>query len=264
VAQYDKVIPPGQEGTITIEIDGNKVAGTFNKRATVQTNDPKHPQMTIALAGKIIAYVDIQPSSRVYLSGMYGEHVSKELTVTSNERKKDFEILKVTSNVDDKITYKVIPDAEPGTYKIKVWKNPKLPTLHTWGSLFIDTNSEHSPQKVIQVNVATRGAIVCQPSTINFGAVRFAKGSESDPVPAEKTMTVFKVKGEFKIKDVEFSSPGYTAEIEPVEDGKRYKILVNFAPEERKRQYVDEMIINTDDPNEPSVRVRLLARGVGV
>jgi hypothetical protein len=216
------------------------------------------------MAAKVIAYVDVQPSTRVYLSGMYGEPVSKELTITSNDRKKDFEILNVTSNVDDKITYKVIPEAEPGKYKIKIWKNPKLPTLHTWGSLFIDTNSENSPQKIVQVNVATRGAIVCQPSTINFGAVKFAKGSQSEPTSSEKSMTIFKVKGEFQIKDVEFSSPGYTAEVEPVEDGKRYKIIVNFLPNDRKRQYVDEMIINTDDPNEPSVRVRLLARGVGV
>ena len=160
MAQYDKVIPPGQEGSITLEIDGKKVAGPFNKRATVQTNDPKHPQLTIALAGTIVAYVDVQPSTRVYLSGMYGEHISKELTVTSNDRKNDFKILGLSSNIDDKITYKVIPDAEPGKYTIKLWKNPKLPTLHTWGSLFIETNSEHSPQKIVQINVATRGAIV--------------------------------------------------------------------------------------------------------
>ncbi|UCH82957.1 MAG: hypothetical protein JSW50_10835 [Candidatus Latescibacterota bacterium] len=263
MAQYDKVIPPGQEGTITLEIDGKKVSGPFNKRATVKTNDPRHPQMTIALAGKIMAYVDIKPTSRVYLSGMYGEQVTKELTVTSNDMKKDFEILELKSNIDDKITYKLIPDAEPGKYTVKLWKNPKLPTLHTWGSLFIETNSEHSPQKVVQINVATRGSIVCQPSTVNFGAVRFAEESQTSLSPSEKTLTIFKVNGEFQIRDVEFSSQGYKAEIEPVEDGKRYKIIVHFSPEEKKKQYHDEMIINTDDPNEPSVRVRLIARGVG-
>ncbi|MEJ2720636.1 MAG: hypothetical protein P8181_05785, partial [bacterium] len=118
----------------------------------------------------------------------------------------------------------------------------------------------------IQVNVATRGAIVCQPSTINFGAVKFPKGTGggSPKAPSEQSLTIFKVKGEFQILNVEFSSPGYTADVEAIEDGKRYKITVNFSPGEKKRQYVDEMIINTDDPNEPSVRVRLLARGVGV
>ncbi|UCG52340.1 MAG: hypothetical protein JSW58_01960 [Candidatus Latescibacterota bacterium] len=264
MAQYDKVIPPGQEGTITLEIEGKKVHGTFNKKATVKTNDPKHPQLTIALAGKILSYVDIQPASRVYLSGMYGEQVSKELIVTSNEKIKDFKILKLSSNLDDKITYKVIPDSEPGKYKIKVWKNPKLPTLHTWGSLFIDTNSEHSPQKVVQVNVSTRGAIVCQPSQLNFGAFNFARAEKDKDAPTEKSLTVFKVKGDFQITNVEFTSSDFKAEVQPVEEGKKYKVVVSFVPEAKKKTYYDEMIINTDDPNEPSVRVRLLARGVGI
>ena len=262
MAQYDKVIPPGQEGTITLEINGKKVHGSFNKRATVQTDDPKHPQMTIALAGKIMTYVDILPSNRVYLSGMYGENISKELTISSNEKMKDFVVTGLSSNIDDKITYKLIPDSEPGRYKIKVWKNPKLPTLHTWGSLYVDTNSEHTPKKIIQVNVATRGAIVCQPSTLTFGAVTIPDQSLAEMEPSEKSLTVFKVKGDFEIRNVEFSSPDYTAEIEPIEDGKRYKVIVNFAPESKKKNYYDEMIINTNDPQEPSVRIRLIARGI--
>jgi len=262
VAQYDKVTPPGQEGTITLEINGKKVHGSFNKRATVQTNDPDHPQMTIALAGKIITYVDILPSNRVYLSGMYGEQIHKELTISSNEKKKDFVVTGLSSNIDDKITYKLVPDSEPGRYKIHIWKNPKLPTLHTWGSLYIDTNSENTPKKVVQVNVATRGAIVCQPSTINFGAVKVLEGSAAPIAASEKTLTVFKVKGDFAIENVEFSSRDYNAEVEPIEEGKRYKVTVSFSPESKKKNYFDEMIINTNDPQEPSVRIRLIARGI--
>ena len=261
MAQYDKVIPPGQEGTITLEISGGKVHGTFNKRATVKTNDPDHPQMTIALAGKIISHVDIQPAPRLYLSGTYGEQVSKELIVTSNEKKKSFEIIHLSSNIDDKITYKVIPESEPGKYKIKVWKNPKLPSLQTWGSLFVDTNSEFSPRKVVQINVATRGSIVCQPSSLNFGAVKVTVGKGAVKA-IEKSLMVFKVKGDFNIENVEFSSPDYHAEIEPLEDGKRYKVIVNFLPLAKKSNFRDEMVINTDDPREPSVRIRLIARGI--
>lgn len=261
MASFDKVIPPGQEGKIQFEIDGKKVHGAFNKNATVTTNDPKHPSMTIALAGRVIAYIEVQPSNQVYLTGVYGEQVSKELTISSNEKKKKFEITSLSSNIDDKITYSYEAAAEPGRYKITLWKNPKLPTLNTWGSLYINTNSEHTPQKVIQVSVATRGLIVCQPTQVNFGAQKFNEAGGLIK-PAVQTVEVFKVEGEFQIKNVEFSVPDYKAQVETVEAGKRYQVLVTFAPGAKKKNFQDEMIINTDDPQEPSVRVNILARGI--
>jgi hypothetical protein len=261
VANFDKVIPPGQEGKIQFEIDGKKVHGAFNKNATVQTNDPKHPSMTIALAGRIIPYIEVQPSNQLYLTGVYGEAVSKELVLSSNEKKKKFEITSLSSNIDDKITYSYAPAEEPGRYKITVWKNPKLPTLNTWGSLYINTNSEHSPQKIIQVSVATRGLIVCQPTQVNFGAQKFNEAGALVK-PAFQTVEIFKLEGEFHIKNVEFSTPDYKADVETVEPGKRYKVLVTFAPGAKKKNYQDEMMINTDDPQEPSVRVNILARGL--
>jgi hypothetical protein len=258
VAEFTEVIPPGQEGEITLEVVGEKVSGNLRKNATVTSNDPKHPQMTITIAGKIIPHVQVEPSNRIYLRGMYGESVMRELTISSNEKKKDFEIYSVTSNIDDKITYRVVPDAEPGRYTVKLFKNPKLPTLNTWGSITIHSNSELSKEKVVQVNVTTRGAIVVQPSTLNFGALSV----NTTGAGPEKSLTVFKLKGDFHIMDVAFSSDHYVANVEPIEDGKKYKVTVNFRPSEDKKSYVDEMIINTDDPQEPSLRVRLLARGM--
>jgi hypothetical protein len=261
VANFDKVIPPGQEGKIQFEIDGKKVHGAFNKNATVQTNDPKHPSMTIALAGRIIPYIEVQPSTQIYLTGVYGEKVSKEIILSSNEKKKKFEITGLSSNIDDKITYSYAPAAEPGRYKVTVWKNPKLPTMNTWGSLYIDTNSDHTPQKVLQVQVATRGLIVCQPTQVNFGAQKFNDAGGLIK-PGLQTIEIFKVDGEFHIKNVDFSTPDYKAQVEVVEPGRRYKVNVTFAPREKQKNYQGEMIINTDDPQEPSVRVNILARGL--
>lgn len=255
MAEYSEVIPPGQEGHITLEVVGEKVSGTWRKSATVQTDDPKRARLTISLGGTVIHHVDVKPS-RVYLRGMYGEQVSSELRISSNEKKKDLKIVEVSSNIDDKMTYEVVPDSEPGHYRIKLYKNPKLPTLNTWGSLFITTNSEKTPDKVVQVNVVTRGAIIVQPSTLNFGNVR------PSPAGVEKTITVSKVLGDFQIRDVAFSSDHYEASVEPVEAGKKYKVRVNFHPGNEQKSYVDEMIINTNDPQEPSIRVRLIARGV--
>lgn len=262
MAQFDEVIPPGQEGGITLEIDGEKVTGSFVKKATVTTNDPDHEQLTISISGKILPYIDVQPANRIYLRGMFGEVVEKEVTISSYEKKKGFEITDVTSNIDDKITYQVLPEGEPGRYRLKVYKNPKLPTMNTWGSIYLHTNSEKTPESVIQVNVQTRGSIVIQPSTLNFGIVKEASNGGAILANNEKSLTVFKIKGEFHIEDVAFSNGFYSADVQPLEDGKKYRITVSFAPGTVQDAYADEMIITTDDPLEPSLRVRLLARGM--
>jgi hypothetical protein len=260
VAKFDKVISPGQEGKITLEVDGNKVHGTFSKSASVLSNDPKHPRITLQLTGSVVRYIDIVPTDRVYLSAMYGEPAEREVTIVSNEKGLDFKILRLESNIDDKITYKLYPGDAENKYKLKVWKNPKLPAMNTWGSITVYTNSKKSPTKVIQVNVATRSLIKAQPSIINFGRIPLSEDTGVNRL--EKTITVSKVKGEFSIKNISFTNDYYTASYQALEEGKRYTITVKFNPDQVRRRYSDQMIISTDDPHEPVVKIRLLARTI--
>jgi hypothetical protein len=264
VAKFDKVIPPGQEGKVNLVIEGNKVHGNFTKSAAIHSNDPEHPVMTVTLAGSEIPYIDIVPRDRVYLQGRYGEKIEKTVTLRSNEEDINFEVTGLESNIDDKITYKVEPGASPGEYKLQIWKNPKLPTLNTYGSLTIKTNSEKAPEKVIQVQVVTKGSITVQPTTLNYGAVRFAKQGE-EAAEVKKSVTVIKSVGEFAIQEVEFDSDRYQANVEELVPGKRYKVEVSFQPPAKfqaNQREVGEMIIRTNDPKEPTLRVKLVARAM--
>ncbi len=264
MAKYDKVIPPGQEGKIHMVIEGKKVHGTFRKSATVYSNDPEHPQMTVTIAANIIPYITVQPASRVYLQGGYGLEVKKTLTFKSNEEDLDFRITGIESNIDDKITYDFKENKSEGVWEVDIWKNPRLPTLSTYGAIIVHTNSEKSPSKTIQVQVITKGAITVQPQNLSFGRVKFGMNGEPG-VPVTKKVIVLKTKGDFEIKGVSFSSDQFSAEIEPVELGKRYNINVTFQPPEKKQprqQLVGEMTILTDDPREPELKVRLSARSM--
>ena len=264
MADFDKVISPGQEGKIELVIEGKKVHGAFSKSATVTSNDPENPTMTIAIAGHELSYVDVKPADRVYLTGTYGEHIEKSVTIKSNEEGLDFKIVNVSSNIDDKITYKVVPGVTPGEFEIKMWKNPKLPTLNTYGSLYIKTNSEKAPEKTLQVQVVTKGAIAVQPQTVNYGRIKFA----TDAAPGSsvtKSVTVLKQKGEFVIEDVTVSNDMFKATFEEIVPGKRFKVDVTFEPPLKKQarhSEFGELIIHTNDPNEPTLQVRLVARAL--
>jgi len=261
VAEFDKVIPPGQEGKIEMAINGGKVRGRFSKSATVQTNDPKHPKLTITMSGDIKQYVVLEPSSRIFLKGSYGEKDLKEITVYSNveDLKTPFAVTKVESDIDDKITYKVKKSDEEGKYVVQVWKNPKLPVSNSFGTLFIYTNIEQAPQKKIQIQVTTKGDLIVRPAILNFGSVPDPVTAKLDK-PLQKTLTIAKEKGQFEIENITFSTEGYRAKIDPLKKGQTYKVTVDFFPEEGGKNYMGEMVIHTTDPLEPTVKVRLLAR----
>lgn len=261
-ASFDKVIAPGKEGVIELDVDGAKVHGEFEKQATVETNDPDHPTLTIAVAGSEIPYVNVTPDGVVYLHGHYGENIEKVLTLSSNEKDADFKVTSVTSDMDDKITYKVEPGPKKGEYTLHVNKNPKLPTMSTYGSLFVHSNSKNAPETTLQVQVMTKGSINVTPSTVNFGTVKFAT-KDTPGTPTTRSILVSKTTGPFKVENVTLSSASFVAALEPVVEGQQYRIQVTFTPPVKRllnQTETAEMIIHTDDAMEPAIRVHVVAR----
>ena len=142
MAQYDKVIHPGQDGEINLELDGAKLhGGGFTKTATITSNDPKRRTMTVSVSGTVIPYLEVAPA-RLFMQGYYGEPVERSFTIKSNEKDKKLEITGIESSIDDKITYRVEPGVTEGTFSVRVWKNPKLAIQNTYGSLIVHTNSK--------------------------------------------------------------------------------------------------------------------------
>jgi hypothetical protein len=260
VAKYDKVILPGQAGTMEFSIDGGRVHGRFSKTVSVTTNDPKHKRMTITLSGHVTPYVAVVPNNRVFLNGEYGEKIERELTIFSNEKdmKEPFKVVGLESNMDDKITYKVLPMDEENHFKLKIWKNPNLTVGNHFGNLTINTNSENMPAKVVQVQVITKSHMIIRPSVLNFGSIRESRQDEN--IQKQKSLIISNTDQPFEIEDITFSLDGYRAKVEPVNQGTSYKVTVDFFPQYGGRNFVGEMILHTNNPQEPQVRVRLIAR----
>jgi hypothetical protein len=230
----------------------------------VASNDPVHPTMTIAVSGHEIPFLNIDPDGTVYLHGRHGEHVEKVMTISSNEEGLDFKVLRASSNIDDKITYDVKPGSQAGTYEVSVYKNPLLPTLITYGNLYLHTNSKLSPKTAIQVHVITKGNISVTPAAVNFGPVRFAEGAGAGE-SVTRAVIVSKSTGEFAVKDVKLSNPNFTASVQPVAEGSQYRVEVTFTPPLKKlaqQSETAEMIIQTTDAQEPAIRVQVAARSM--
>jgi hypothetical protein len=67
VVSFDKFIPPGKSGTITVNVDlYREWAGQdYYKAVTVITNDPEQPRLRLLMRGKIGMPTDGKPLNRV-------------------------------------------------------------------------------------------------------------------------------------------------------------------------------------------------------
>jgi len=265
VANFDKVIAPGAEGKIELVLDGTRVHGEFSKTAQVHSNDPEHPELTLTIAGKKVAFLNVVPDGVVYLQGRYEEPIEKEVTISSNEKLPDFKVLGATSDIDDKISYELKPGAVKGEYTLKIKKNPELPISSSYGTVVIKTNSTNAPETKLQVQVMTKGNITVSPSSVNFGNVAFA-AKDKTASPVTRTVMVIRNSGEgLDVKDVKVDNPNFKATVESVTPGKQFKVEVTFQPPLKRsptQRETGELIINTNDPREPSVRVHLVARAI--
>src|SRR5947207_7117743 len=68
VPHWDKVIKPGEKGTIDAEVHTERFRGPILKHLTVTTNDPEHPQIELTLTAKITPLVEVEPGTIALLT----------------------------------------------------------------------------------------------------------------------------------------------------------------------------------------------------
>jgi len=102
-----------------------------------------------------------------------------------------------------------------------------------------------------------------QPATVNFGRLAFP--AESTGSPVTKSVTLLKSIGDFRIEALEVTNDNYEVDIEELIPGKRFKLNVTFTPpamSQPRQRELGELTVFTDDPTEPKLTVRLVARGM--
>ena len=84
VPKYDKSIPPGGEGGITLTIKPFSVLHRFKKETKVRLNDPDQPMLYLTMTGVATPFIEIQPSHIVRLRGVPGDNIRGQVRFISN------------------------------------------------------------------------------------------------------------------------------------------------------------------------------------
>jgi len=153
VVSFDRTIPPGGEGKITLSVDTEGFHGNIRKTATVYTNDPETAVFTLVIRALVRVPIFVKPSyARLY--GKRDATITNRVEITAGLDKP----LKLEPNrfsLEGKVSYR-IEEIEEGRKFIVYFTNIPGSAGSYRGSLNLKTNYDEKPTVTIRINVRIR------------------------------------------------------------------------------------------------------------
>jgi hypothetical protein len=150
VVFFDKTIPPGGEGKITLSVDTKRFDGNIKKTAKVYTNDPETARFTLRIRAFVRIPISVKPSY-VRLYGKGNATLTNSVVIKAGLDKP----LKLEPNrfsLEGKVTYR-IEEVEEGRKFIVYFTNIPGSTSSYSGFLNLKTNYDEKPSVTIKITV---------------------------------------------------------------------------------------------------------------
>ena len=77
MVRYDRAIPPGGVGQVTLQVSTSGFQGKVTKSAQVTTNDPKQRISKIFLSIDVRAHLIVEPGPKIMLQGIVGDDIQQ-------------------------------------------------------------------------------------------------------------------------------------------------------------------------------------------
>ncbi|HEX3130567.1 MAG TPA: DUF1573 domain-containing protein [Thermoanaerobaculia bacterium] len=257
VADYDKVIAPGQTGKVRVSVDTATFSGAIAKGVTVFMNDPATPQMELTIRAQVEPFIKAKPGYARFVT-VQGE--AKEGTIVQTLWTPDgspMKIVKVESpypflKVDfhEATPEERLDEVEQPQWKVVMHLSNDAPVGPLTESVKVYT--ENAKQKLVQIPVSgfVRPIVAVTPPIANFGQVTIKE-------PLRKSLNVKSFATEpIKLTGAQSSIPGIDARIEPVEDGREYQVWVTVSPAV-KGKIDGKLFLTTDSVKIPRIEIQL-------
>ena len=150
MTRYDRVIPPGGTGQITLGIDTSKEIDEFQKKAIVWSNDPQRKSVALYLRGEVKPHISLVPGGYLSLQGVKGQVPGEKLEIINNH-KQPFKITGVVNELPDNITWR-LKEIKPGYSYTLALEDISQKAGEFSGHLILRTDQPQKPELVIIVN----------------------------------------------------------------------------------------------------------------
>jgi len=149
VPSYDRTIPPGGQGEITLTLKPYSVMRQFRKETRIFTNDREHDEFSLVLTGTAKPFIEIQPSHIVRLRGAPGDNLQGQVRFTSH-LPGPFKITNYRTNIPDKIEVNLKAVEADRVYVLEV-KNKSQNSGPYAGLIELTTTSKERPRLIVRV-----------------------------------------------------------------------------------------------------------------
>ncbi|MFZ5447816.1 MAG: DUF1573 domain-containing protein [Thermodesulfobacteriota bacterium] len=149
VPSYDKSIPPGGQGAITLTIKPFSVLHQFKKETKIRLNDPERPVLNLVMMGVAQPFIEIKPSHIVRLKGSAGDDLRGQVRFLSH-LPTPWKITEYRTNIPDKIEVTLKPEVPDKEYVLEV-RNKSQDTGPYAGLVELFTTSKERPRLIVRV-----------------------------------------------------------------------------------------------------------------
>lgn len=276
VADFDKVIKPGETGKVTAHVDTAAFAGPIAKTVTLETNDPTTPTSQLTIHAVVKPYVEAFPAGFVRFNLLQGDADTQSVMLYSEEDE-PFQVTKVELPIDPttnepvkwvKVTYDKVAEADkapnvgrPGQDQYKVNITVGGPDARVGAlaeKVHIFTNSKHQPEYPVSIAGVVRPTLRVEPTMLNFGEV-----TPSDVAATRMVMlhsNNLKTPESFVVSKAESSVPALvTTSVKPGANKGEYEVTLQIAKDAKPGDVNGSVTIYTNDKINPIITVPMKA-----
>ena len=261
MAEYDKVILPGEEGKIRTVIKLSNIKGHFSKSFKVDTNDSENAQVILKVKGNVIQV--FKASKRVSLTGFVGEDL-KMKAVFTNQLDTPIRITGVEwgKGTHDALKRKLetkLEEIEKGKkYAITFDDREQFETGNYAGFLILKTDFEEVKEKKINVRVMVNEEVRAYPNKLLLPEMLVPEGTTRS---FNKVVKIVATRGDsLKILKVVSSREDIVTNIKEVKPGKMFRCTLTIRPESKMGEYRGFLTFFTNYTGYEEIKVEILGR----
>jgi hypothetical protein len=260
VADFDKVIKPGESGKVTAHIDTTAFAGPISKTVSIETSDPTTPEAVLTIHATVKPFVEAFPAGFVRYNMLKGDAETQSITLYSDEEE-PFEITHIDAPEYVKVVPHKIEDpasrvqagrANQNQYRLEITVGgPDANVGPLADKIHIATNSKHQPDYFVSVTGVIRPTFRVEPMAVNFGEV-----APTDPAATRGVIlhsNSLKTPEMFNVTKAETSIPGVTASVKPTDHKGEYEVTLQVAKDAKPGDLDGTLKIYTNDKITPVV-----------
>jgi hypothetical protein len=147
VARFDRAIPPGGKGKVTLNLNLKNFEGPVWKSATIFSNDPQVPMIALNIRGTVRPHIEIRPAPFIQFRGIKGSQQEKEIDFITTSQ--PFQILRIENTLGDKIAYRLESIVKGKHYRLKITNRQEMERYSGMLKCFTD----HPKKPEIQVMI---------------------------------------------------------------------------------------------------------------